>query len=260
MCSMKLIPRLIPATPTYETPGEPSLKLVAKPPAPLKPGRQATVTVSLSKNDGTPVLRRDLLTMHTEKIHLLIVDASLSDYHHEHPTPAERPGDYAFSFTPAKPGPYRVFADVVPSESSVQEYVIADIPAEDAKGEPIADRETRLESEADGFKFSIKFDAPLKANEVIGGELSVVAPDGLPFKQLEPVMGAFAHLVAFNEDGRTVLHIHPEGPEPEKAEARGGPALRFKLYAPVAGFYRLYAQVLVKGQGRFAPFNVTVGK
>jgi hypothetical protein len=71
-------------------------------------------------------------------------------------------------------------------------------------------------------------------------------------------MGACAHLVAFNENARTVLHIHPQGPEPETEQARGGPTLQFKLYAPNPGLYRLYAQTQIAGQPRFAPFNITV--
>ena len=261
-CSMKLIRRRIPASTTYEKPGDLSMKLVATPDKPLQPGQKASVTIKLTKLDGKPVTRRDLLTMHTEKIHLLIVDGSLTDYHHEHPTLTDNPGEYAFTFIPNKPGPYRVFADVVPAETSIQEYVIGDIPAaEGAKAGPIEGKQTRLTSEVDGFNFILKFDTPdqrLKANQTITGELTVIAPDALPYKQLQPVMGAFAHLVAFNEDGKTVLHIHPEGPEPEKAEARGGPTLKFKLYAPTAGFYRLYAQTQILDEQKFAPFNITV--
>jgi hypothetical protein len=256
-CSMKLIRRRIPASTTYEKPGEPSMKLAARTAAPLKAGERAEVTVRLVRNDGVPVTRRDLLTMHTEKIHLLIVDRSLADYHHEHPKAGEKPGEYVFSFTPNLPGPYRIFADVVPAETSVQEYVIADLAAETKPKGPI-DRTTTLRGEADGFWFTLKFDGPLVANQPIGGELSVTAPDGVAYKQLQPVMGAFAHLVAFHEDGKTVLHIHPEGPEPATKEERGGPVLRFKLYAPVAGYYRLYAQTQIMDEAKFAPFNITV--
>ncbi|MDB5321912.1 MAG: hypothetical protein JWN40_3543 [Phycisphaerales bacterium] len=200
-CAMKLIRRRIPASTTYEKPGAASMKLTAKPDEPLQVGRKATITMTLTKNDGTPVTRDTLLLMHTQKIHLLIIDASLSDYHHEHPTPtAAKPGEYVFAFTPARPGPYRIFADVVPAESSVQEYVIADLPA-DTPPNPIEDRQTRLLSQVDGFHFAIKFATPdqkLRANQPIAGELSVLSPSALPFKQLEPIMGSFAQLVAFN--------------------------------------------------------------
>lgn len=259
-CSMKLIRRRIPASTTYEKPGAPSMKLAVRSDAPLKVGQKANVTIALSKNDGTPIIRRDLLTMHTEKIHLLIVDRSLSDYHHEHPTPGDKPGEYVFSFTPNKPGPHRIFADVVPTETSVQEYVIADIPA-GTEPTPIEKADTTFTSEADGFAFSLKVDTPqqkVPMNQPVQGWLTVTAPDGLPYKQLEPVMGAYAHLVAFNEDGKTVLHIHPEGIEPTNPNERGGPTLAFKLYAPTPGYYRLYAQVQIKGEQRFAPFHLVV--
>jgi hypothetical protein len=71
-------------------------------------------------------------------------------------------------------------------------------------------------------------------------------------------MSAFAHIVAFNEDGRTVLHIHPAGAEPTRPEDRGGPAFAFKFYAPVPGFYRVYVQVQIAGAAEFAPFGLNV--
>lgn len=259
-CAMKLIKRRIPASTTYEKPGAPSMKLTATTDRPLKVGRSVTVTISLTKNDGTPVTRADLLVMHTQKIHLLIVDGSLSDYHHEHPRPGEKPGEYIFAFTPTQPGPYRIFADVVPVETSMQEYVIGDIPA-DTQAKPIENKQTTLTSEVDGFNFILKFDTAeqkLHANQAITGQITVIAPDAQPYKQLQPVMAAFAHLVAFNEDGKTVLHIHPQGPEPASDKERGGPTLTFKLYAPEPGFYRFYAQTQIMDEQKFAPFNITI--
>lgn len=261
-CAMKLIKRRIPASTTYEKPGAPSMKLTATPDQPLKLGRSVTVTILLTKNNGTPVTRADLLLMHTQKIHLLIVDGSLSDYHHEHPKPGDNPGEYVFTFTPSQPGPYRIFADVVPIETSVQEYVIGDIPA-DTQAKAIENKQTTLTSEVDGFNFILKFDTPdqkLHANQMITGQITVIAPDAQPYKQLQPIMASFAHLVAFNEDHKTVLHIHPQGAEPQKPEERGGPVLTFKLYAPTPGFYRLYAQTLIMDEQKFAPFNITVEK
>jgi hypothetical protein len=262
-CSMKLIPRRIPASMTYERPGAPWMKLEARSDRPLEVGKAVTVTINLTRvKDGKPVTPRDLLVMHTERIHLLIVDASLDDYHHEHPKPMEgMAGVYAFTFTPRKPGPYRIFADVVPVITSRQEYVVADLPAE-TDGEPVGDKRSRLTGEGGaGLRFSLTFD--VKATEVqsgrpIPGTLTVSGLDGKPFNQLQPVMGAFAHLVAYSEDRRTVLHVHPEGPEVKEAEARGGPILKFKLYAPQPGFYRLYAQVQVNGAQVFVPFNVRI--
>jgi hypothetical protein len=259
-CSMSLVRRRIPASMTYEKPGQPSIKLEARPDGPLEVGKRVTVTVTLTRNDGTPVAPKDLLVMHTEKMHLLIIDQGLSDYHHEHPTPLDAPGVYAFLFTPKMPGPYRIFADVVPVESSVQEYVVADLLAATA-GEVVKERQARLLNEVGGLRFAMSFDGDvgdITAGRPIAGTLTVSTADGKPFNQLQPVMGAFAHLVAFSEDRKTVLHIHPEGPDLKDATQRGGPALKFKLYAPQSGFYRLFAQFQIDGVPVFVPFNLRI--
>ena len=82
--------------------------------------------------------------------------------------------------------------------------------------------------------------------------------DGRPFTQLEPIMGAYAHLVGFADDYRTIVHLHPSGEEPKRPADRGGPTLEFKFYPPRPGFYRFYAQVHVDGKDRFARFGVVV--
>ncbi len=260
ICGMALIRRRIPASPIYEKPGAPSMKLIATPDAPLTPGREAKVVARLTKLDGTPVEPDDLLVMHTQRIHLLIIDHSLTDYHHEHPTPTKTPGEYSFSFTPTRPGPYRVWADVVPEESAVQEFVVGDI-AGDAESQAITDRATKLKVEVEGLHYELAFDnggAPLRVGEIVKGKVTVTASDGQPFRELEPIMGSFAHLVGFSEDFKTVVHLHPLGKDPLKPTDRGGPTLEFRFYPPVPGFVRFYSQVNIAGASKFAQFGMTV--
>jgi hypothetical protein len=259
-CGMALIRRRIPASTVYEKPGEPSMKLTVLC-APLVVGKESEVRIRLSKAvDGSPVVLDDLVEMHTKKIHLLINDASLSDYHHEHPTPTGTPGEYVFRLTPNNSGPYRIWADVVPAASSIQEYVIGDIPAA-TKAIPLSDRETVYTAIVNGRKCDLVFytnGKPIRAGEVVSGTITVTGADGKPFTKLEPIMGTYAHIVGFCEDGKTVIHVHPYGQEPMKPEDRGGPAFGFKLFVPAAGFVRLYGQVQIDGQSQFAPFGLTV--
>ncbi len=260
VCRMSLVRRHIPASDVYEKPGEPSIRMAVVA-APLEAGKPAEVKIKLTRAaDGSPVTLGDLITMHTRKIHLLINDRSLSDYHHEHPTETQTPGEYRFSFKPKKPGPYRVWADVVPAATGIQEYVIADIPG---TGEPLvlSNRETVMTATVDGRRYDLALQTagkPLRAGETVMGTLTVTGADGKPFTQLEPVMQAFAHIVGFDEDGKTVLHIHPLGEEPTKPEIRSGPALAFRLYAPSPGFIRLYGQVQIDGVSQFPAFGITV--
>jgi len=85
------------------------------------------------KESGEPITFDDLEVAHTERVHLLIVDQSLEDYHHIHPQEGEEPGTYPFSLTPENGGTYRLFADLLPIETGEQEYATATFSV---KGEP----------------------------------------------------------------------------------------------------------------------------
>jgi len=259
VCSMALIRRHILASTVYEKPGEPSVKLTVTA-MPLEVGRLAEIKIRFTKSNGSPVTLDDLVEVHTQKIHLLINDRSLTDYHHEHPTPTAIPGEYAFSFIPANPGPYRVWADIVPASTSIQEYAIADIPATTLAA-PLADRESIQSAIVHRRKYDLNLitnGQPIRAGQTITGTITVTGADGLPFTKLQPVMGAFAHIVGFYDDLKTVIHIHPWGREPTTPDDHGGPTFSFKLYVPTAGFLRLYGQVQIDGESQFPPFGLTV--
>ena len=262
-CGMPLVRRRIPYSFVYTPPGEPTLRLTAQA-QPLQAGQEANVTVHLAHGDGSPVASSELMVIHTQPIHLLIVDAGWQDYHHEHPSPTGVPGDYAFSFVPAKAGRYRVFADLVPTETGAQEYPFVDLAGVAESDGKVEDRRPTFEAEAGGWRFHLQWggdgESAAKMGQAQELRIAVSKADGRPMNQLEPVMGAFAHLVGFYEDGRTVVHLHPLGEEVTGPERRGGPDLVFKVYLPKAGFLKLFCQVQVEGKAVYAPFNVNVGR
>jgi hypothetical protein len=224
----------------------------------LSPGRETRVQIRLRKRDGTPLLPNDLLTAHTQKIHILIIDESLTDYHHEHPQATGVAGEYAFRFTPRKSGTYRIWIDLLPWETGRQEYVTADLSSP-TPGEALADRTTRNTTIVDGLTYRLILDnTTIRAGKAVRARLRITNTNGTPFTALEPVMGAFAHLVGFKDDRKSVLHSHPLGLEPSGPEARGGPEMEFYLYSVEPGFIRLFAQVQIQGAPKFASFGVTV--
>ena len=226
--------------------------------APLEPGKLAQAVLHLRRGENEAVTPADLIETHTRKIHLLIVDGSLTDYHHEHPEPTTTPGDYAFEFSPQKPGPYLAWADLRPLPLGLQEYEKTVIPAA-GDSAPVTDKRPRLISDADGLHFELVLSrAAIKVREPTDARLRVIRPDGSGFDQLEPVMAAFAHLVGFNEDKKTVLHLHPTGAPITNPMERGGPQLDFKIYATTPGFVRLFAQVQIAGRQVFVPFGIQV--
>ena len=260
-CGMDLLTRRIPYSFIYTKPGEPSMRMTATASAPIEAGKKVDVKVRLEKADKSPVRYPDLLLMHTEFIHLLIADPSLGDYHHEHPKATDTPGEYVFSFTPKKTAPYRIWADIVPSATGVQELPFVDLPSK-GKAAPVADIENRFSSSAGGYQFELLLAGgnhlPAKAGQARRMNITVTRPDGSPVTVLEPVMNAFAHLVGFYGDYQTVVHLHPTGGDILNQELRGGPSLGFMFFPPKPGFIRMYCQVMIEGKMLFAPFNLNV--
>jgi hypothetical protein len=182
----------------------------------------------------------------------------LTDYHHEHPVPTRNPGEYSFSFTPSKPGSYRVWADVRPYPLGLQEYAMTDIRAA-TTGEPLTNRTVIFKATVDGLNYElILAQKTIQVGRPALARLRITTADGKGFTQLEPLMATFAHLVGFNQDYKTVMHIHPKGAPVLDPAARGGPELEFQIYALQPGFVRLFAQVQIEGRSRFAPFGLQI--
>ncbi len=240
----------------HHAPALATIRATLAPDLPLKIGEAAILTLSLLNQEGKPVLLDELRLVHTEKLHLLIIDPSLNDYQHAHPAPGATPGSYTFAITPRQAGDYRVFIDLLPEASGRQEYAITSFRVAGPPGAP--DLVVNNSTTVDGYRFTLQFAEPPRAGQPGRVRLSVAGADGQPFSQLQPVMGAFAHMVGFNLERSTVVHLHPLGREPETATERGGPHLDFMTDFAMPGYQKLFAQVQVDGRPVFAAFGVDV--
>jgi Heavy metal binding domain len=227
---------------------------------PLEVGKRADLRIRLVfVEDSQPVALSDLEETHTRKIHLLISDITETDYHHEHPEPVGN-GEYAFSFTPQRPDTYRVWADLLPARTHVQQYSVADIPSSTPRQAKLADNEPEnRHAEIDGYTFDLSFENErIRERDTVAGKLRVTQPDGQPCNKLDVVMGAFGHFVGFGDDSGTVLHLHPVGPLITDPQARGGPELPFYFRSNKPGLFRLFAQVKIDGKDFFPRFVLQV--
>jgi hypothetical protein len=227
--------------------------------APATAGQEVRATVTLRTSSGKPVAPADLLVTHTRPLHLLLVDPTLRDYQHVHPTPAKEPGAWTFAFTPKGGGTYRVFADFTPAATARGLYASVDLAV---SGVPFApDREGVLGAgvaETDGIRFSLTVgQQPPRAGEVIDLRFSAQRADGAAVP-LEPVMGAFAHLVAFDQERSGFAHLHPAEVDLAQPPDAKHPVLNFKLTIPRAGTYVVWAQVNLGRTERFVPFSLRV--
>ena len=234
--------------------GEPELVITPISPSELKTGEENEVTLFIQDMQAKPVDVSQFEVAHTQPVHLLIIEPGLKDYHHEHPV-QKATGQYVFNFTPQTVCSYRIWADVQ-LKGSHQHYIPLDLQGTEDCKEPM-DKNINLETTSHGYDFKLEIEGDLKAGEAVFANMSI-SKDGQPFNVLEPVMGAFAHMVGFYEDYETIAHIHPMGAEPTKDTERGGPTLRFHIEPEQAGYLKLFAQVQIDGKQVFAPFSILV--
>lgn len=227
---------------------------------PSAAGRATHFTLTLQTSTGKPIAPVDLLESHTRKLHLLITDPTLRDYQHVHPEPGAQPGEWEFTLTPRLAGTYRVFADFTPAVTARGLYASADFEAAAGPRQDLPTPGntgviyTAWAAQVDGCQFHLKPAAePVRAGQVTDLSFSVARADGHP-AVLEPVMGALAHLVAFDSNRNGFAHLHPF-PITTAVPAAAAPArLAFKVTIPNAGRYVIWAQVRVGGREIFAPF------
>ncbi|MCI5058685.1 MAG: hypothetical protein MRY83_21415 [Flavobacteriales bacterium] len=228
----------------------------------VKDKKTPTEIELISKKDNKPLLPSEIKETHTKLIHLLIFDQTLTDYQHIHPTPTNKPGIYQFEWTPKEASQYKVWVDLTPLCTNQQEYIMADLgnlSKSPQKVDKTLNSTYSTGGRSDKIYFNLSFDSQEFMNgKAAMGKVLVKDSQGHPFTQLEPVMGAFAHIVAINEDFKTIAHVHPMGVETSKESDRGGPELDFHFEPNKPGFWKIWVQVKAYGKEFFIPFGINV--
>lgn len=217
-------------------------------------GAPVVVTLHLVGPDYAPLPADRLQRVHTEQLHVLAVDPSLADYSHLHPVPQPDAGDWRFDFRPRFDRPYRLWLDITPVGGK-QQYLMVTLN-EKAPGAPVA-ASTNLEASSGDVSGRLSFDAPLVAGRNARGRVEL-SRGGKPLTALQPVMGAYGHIVGIGGDWRSIAHVHPMGAAPRSAEDRGGPVLEFHLEPATPGFLKLFVQVRVDDADVYLPFGLEV--
>lgn len=227
----------------------------------LVPGQQSEVTMELLTSGGMTIAPYELAQTHTKLMHVMVIDPSLEDYHHIHPQPVGINGQYTFEFTPKLSGNYRFYTEVVPMVTRRQQIAQSRVPVEGAADAPRFTRPT-LESVVDGVRFALSgLPEVLQTNTDHRLELKVASADGGSL-ELETIMGAKGHMVAFDAEGKGFAHMHPED---SIVSARAGLSLDkptntmgFIFNVPNPGWYRVFAQIQVEGREVFGRFDFRV--
>ncbi|MCP5558807.1 MAG: hypothetical protein H7A55_13755 [Verrucomicrobiaceae bacterium] len=261
-CQRPLVARRIPYSFVFVEPEHATAALIAAVDHPLQAGIESTVKLHLTTTSGSPLDREDLITVHTQPIHALLLGPQFADFQWKQPQPTANPGEYSFAFTPEKDGAYWVWAGVVPAATGLQEYPQAHLGAVDSV--PVVPEPTTVSATVGDLRFQL---LPSSGRTVVFKErqlqlirLRVSGSGGRPLQSLEPFLNAFAHLTGVYADGQQVVQFHPTGGDVLGSEVRGGPELSFKVFWPKAGFLKLFCVAKVNGHTVTAPFNINVVK
>ena len=194
--------------------------------------------------DGAPV--REYEVENEKELHLVVVRRDLTGYQHVHPE-RDATGTWTVDLDLA-PGSWRVIADFVPTALGEKVSLGSDLAVPGTvDAAPLPGPATT--TSVDGY------DVTLDGTLVPGEEQRLtftVSRDGSPVTDLEPYLGADAHLVALRAGDLAYLHVHPAEDGPDDGAA-------FIATAPSAGTYRLFLDFRHDGVVRTAEVTVDAG-
>lgn len=217
-----------------------------------------SLVFSIHDAKGRPV--RYLERVHEKPIHLVIVSQDLKDFGHVHPE--LQPNDtFAVEYRFQKPGKYWLFADyTMPGKAqSISRFAVNVAGPRATPDRPVADRE--FTKSADSVRVTMRAPATLRAGEDLAFRFD------LNVRDLEPYLGAWAHMMIVSADGRRFIHAHPADDAPlvedpwQHSHAVPGPSPA--SVSTITGFerpgtYRLWFQFQREGKVTAVPFTFKV--
>ncbi|MEV6070219.1 hypothetical protein AB0L82_27050 [Nocardia sp. NPDC052001] len=185
-------------------------------------------------------------SLHEKNLHLIVVRSDASQFRHVHPELAAD-GTWSIDWKWAEPGTYRVFTDFSPAGGPGELTLSRTVNvAGDAVAKPLPP--AAKTAQVDGYQVTLNGDLSTAGSEV----KFTVTRDGKPVTDLQPYLGAYAHLVALRASDLAYLHVHPEG---EVGKTAPGPEVAFHAQAPSDGTYRLYLDFQHGGTVHTAEFT-----
>lgn len=202
----------------------------------------------INTENNKPLGDQDLKVAHEKKLHLIIYDPSLQEFQHIHP---EFDGtmwvvDAQFSVD----GNYRVWAQgelaTDGEEFSVSNRLDITGGATAWPTPPVLGDQRTGKSGNSAIELGKD---KLVAGKMAMLDLKMTRTDGTT-PQLEPYLGAFAHIIATPADGNALIHVHPMGTGPSQGVLH--------TTFPAAGEYRLWIQFIDDGNLKTIPLSVKV--
>jgi len=201
------------------------------------------------------VLVQSFATVHEKPLHLFVVSRDLEYFAHVHPQQL-KDGSFHLEHE-LLPGEYMLIADFLPANATSQMVQRAIIVSASAKASPAVEAgfsrplgQPVTRSEDKGVRVTLKAENLMAGKE---GSLTFTVTDektGAPVTDLQPYLGAPAHMLIVRTDLSDAVHEHPE------EQLTGGPTISFHPLIPAAGDYKLWIQIQRAGRVLTFPFQL----
>jgi hypothetical protein len=227
-------------------------------PAAVRAGQPFRLRIGVMTPDASGPARR-FVAVHERVFHLFVVGQDLSFFDHLHP---ELLPDGSLTATVVLPreGVYQLISDFLPEGGSpqltVRMLVTGGFRDDPAKGRArllpdVGDRE----SGGTRVRLQLPPGVGLVAGETQAFKLSLNdVATGRPVDDLEPFLGAPAHLLIVSADLLDAVHSHPS----TRFSSMTGPDVVFEATFPRPGMYRMWAQFQRSGRTALVAFDVAV--
>ncbi len=202
---------------------------------------------------------------HERPMHLIFVSDDLADFQHIHPT-LGADGAYSVTTTLPRGGTYRLYDEFVRDGKTILDQRTLAIGGPVGAALPlVADRTPQT---VGGLTMALA--GPQQARAGATEPFTVaITQEGSPVADLQPYLGAAAHVAIVRADGADFAHTHAEGADTHATGAGDGhahdpiagpfgPNLGFTASFAGPGLYKIWVQVNRGGQVFTAPFVVEV--
>lgn len=193
----------IPAGRTAITKGAVTLRMS---PSPVS-GQPEKLVFTFTNAHGERV--RFLERTHEKPIHLLVVSKDLREFAHIHPE--LQPDDsFAISHTFQSGGEYWLYADyTMPGSPQAISRFVLNIHGPERKPEPLIP-DAEFTKTAGGLRVRMVPPPAIRSGEDLAFHFEAFDENsGQPVTDLEPYLGAWAHIMIVSADGQRFIHAHP---------------------------------------------------
>lgn len=242
-------------------------------PASPEPGEPTELAYRVSEA-GSGEAISELPLDHERQMHLIAVSRDLELFQHIHPEP-DASGEFAVTTEFPAEGTYALFDEFVRDERKVLDRREIEVGADGGAASLSPDLEPKT---VDGLTVSLEAPEEIRAGEEAAFTYTLEKEDGTPAADLEPYLGAPAHVAIVSEDTQKFAHTHGEaagtagdeasgsgghGDEAEEHADHGegqtfGPEIGFHHTFENPGFYKIWAEFNHHGNVIAVPFVVEV--